>query len=282
MADRVPTNPHEDLWSVLTEQRREFMAAQELESDLDLAFHLQLQEALAASLVLQPSTSTSSILESQHTTNTTTTTVTENDGVSGFAACQSDEFDKWKQEIKDREESEAEMKRVKEELGRRFHDEKFAREILRIREDDWREWGDNYEKPLYGGGEGCSKSKNVDLEDEDEDEDEDDNDNDAVFRLYTKGLVSVEDIRGEKSGLAGIGVAICDPNDKLIFEVRKPLIGNGMSKSAAEAKALIEGLNVALALDLKRLNIYFDSFPLYKFVSLSLLYSSFFEFYYYY
>ncbi|KAF3454162.1 hypothetical protein FNV43_RR04609 [Rhamnella rubrinervis] len=53
--------------------------------------------------------------------------------------------------------------------------------------------------------------------------------------------------------MLGIGVAICDPRDNLIFEVRKPLIANGQSKTGAEAKALIEGLNAALALELKRI-----------------------------
>ncbi|KAM4083078.1 hypothetical protein ACB094_08G030000 [Castanea mollissima] len=249
MSNRDSDHREDDLQSVILEQRRELMAAQALDSDLDFAFHLQLQEALAASLALQPSTSTStaSILEPPHTT-------TENDGVSSFAVLQSDELAKLVQEVKDREASELEMRRVREDLNRRIHDEKFAREILRIPEDDWKEWGGNYEKPLLG--EGCSKSKPVA-----------DNNNDAVFRIYTKGLVSVEEIRGVKTALAGIGVAICDPSDNVIFEVRKPLVGNGMSKNAAEAKALIDGLNAAIALELKRVTVYFDYNPLYQFVS---------------
>lgn len=257
MSNRDSDHREDDLQSVILEQRRELMAAQALDSDLDFAFHLQLQEALAASLALQPSTSTSTptsaILEPHHTTTTT-----ENDGVSSFAVLQSDELAKLVQEVKDWEASELEMRRVREDLNRRIHDEKFAREILRIPEDDWKEWGDNYEKPLLG--EGCSKSKPV----------VDNNKNDAVFRIYTKGLVSVEEIRGVKTALAGIGVAICDPSDNVIFEVRKPLVGNGMSKNAAEAKALIDGLNAAIALELKRVTVYFDYNPLYQFVCLSL------------
>ena len=256
MSNRDSDHREEDLQSIILEQRRELMAAQALDSDLDFAFHLQLQEALAASLALEPSTSTStsSILEPHHTS---TTTATEKSGVSSFAVLQSDELAKLVQEVKDREASELEMRRVREDLNRRIHDEKFAREILRIPEDDWKDWGDNYEKPLLG--EGCSKSKPVA-----------DYNNDAVFRIYTKGLVSVEEIRGVKTALAGIGVAICDPSDNVIFEVRKPLVGNGMSKNAAEAKALIDGLNAAIALELKRVTVYFDYNPLYQFVCLSL------------
>ncbi|KAK7846744.1 hypothetical protein CFP56_007553 [Quercus suber] len=251
MSNSDSDHREDDLQSIILEQRREFMAAQALDSDLEFAFHLQLQEALAASLALQPSTSTStsSILEPQHTS-------TENGGVSSFAVLQSDELAKLVQEVKDREASELEMRRVREDLNRRIHDEKFAREILRIPEDDWKEWGDNYEKPLLG--EGCSKSKPVV-------DNNNNNNNDAVFRIYTKGLVSVEEIRGVKTALAGIGVAICDPSDNVIFEVRKPLVGNGMSKNAAEAKALIDGLNAAIALELKRVTVYFDYNPLYQF-----------------
>ncbi|KAF3947490.1 hypothetical protein CMV_026382 [Castanea mollissima] len=40
-----------------------------------------------------------------------------------------------------------------------------------------------------------------------------------------------------------------------------------MSKNAAEAKALIDGLNAAIALELKRVTVYFDYNPLYQFVS---------------
>jgi len=258
MSNRDSDHREDDLQSIILEQRRELMAAQALDSDLDFAFHLQLQEALAASLALQPSTSTStsSIPEPHHTSTTTT----ENGGVSSFTVLQSDELEKLVQEVKDREASELEMRRVREDLNRRIHDEKFAREILRIPEDDWKEWGDNYEKPLPG--EGCSKSKPV--------ADNNNDDDDAVFRIYTKGLVSVEEIRGVKTALAGIGVAICDPNDNVIFQVRKPLVGNGMSKNAAEAKALIDGLNAAIALELKRVTVYFDYNPLYQFVCLSL------------
>ncbi|CAB4320797.1 unnamed protein product [Prunus armeniaca] len=58
-------------------------------------------------------------------------------------------------------------------------------------------------------------------------------------------------VGNERVVLAGVEVALCDCRDNLVFEVWKPLIGNGMSKNGALLKALIEGLNAALALDLK-------------------------------
>ncbi|KAI4305374.1 hypothetical protein L6164_028744 [Bauhinia variegata] len=218
-----------------------------MESDFELAFRLQLQEALAASLVLEPSSPSSpssSIQDSQ---------LTKRFDVSKVTTLQSEQLSKLEQEIKDREQREIETRKLKEDPTRRIHDRKFAKEILTIPDDDWSEWGRYFEKPL--SSKGCSSSKPETLA------------GDAVFRLYFKVMVSDERIRGEKSVLAGIGIAICDPLDNLIFEVRKPLLGNGMSKNAAEAKALIEGLNAAIALDLNRITYYCTYYPLYQFVS---------------
>ncbi|CAL9022565.1 unnamed protein product, partial [Prunus brigantina] len=68
-----------------------------------------------------------------------------------------------------------------------------------------------------------------------------------------KGLVSEEMVGNER----------CDSRDNLVFEVWKPLIGNGMSKNGALLKALIEGLNAALALDLKRITFFCENFPIF-------------------
>lgn len=226
---------------LLSEQRRELMAAETLDSDLDLAFHLQLEEALAASVALQPSTSSSTSSNSISDSRL----ASKKDGVSNFAVLQFDEIARSEQEAEDSEAREAEM---------RSYQIDFARLIRRISEDDWSEIGDNDEQP-FGFVERCSNSKGV-------------AEKDGVFMLYTQGIVSEESVRGEKTVLAGIGVAICDPRGNLILEVRKPLVGNGMSKNGAQAKALIEGLNAALGLGLKRITIYFDYYPLYQFVSL--------------
>ncbi|KAB1226129.1 hypothetical protein CJ030_MR1G023922 [Morella rubra] len=225
---------------LLSEQRRELMAAETLDSDLDLAFHLQLEEALAASVTLQPSTSSSTYSNSISDSRL----ASKKDGVSNFAVLQFDEIARSAQEADDSEAREAEM---------RSYQIDFARLIRRISEDDWSEIGDNDEQPI-GFVERCSNSKGV-------------AEKDGVFMLYTQGIVSEERVRGEKTVLAGIGVAICDPRGNLILEVRKPLVGNGMSKNGAQAKALIEGLNAALGLGLKRITIYFDYYPLYQFVS---------------
>ncbi|KAI5336323.1 hypothetical protein L3X38_015590 [Prunus dulcis] len=63
-------------------------------------------------------------------------------------------------------------------------------------------------------------------------------------------------VGNERVVLAGVGVALCDSRDNLVFEVWKPLIGKWMSKNGALLKALIEGLNAGLALDLTRITFF--------------------------
>ncbi|CAL9022558.1 unnamed protein product [Prunus brigantina] len=70
-------------------------------------------------------------------------------------------------------------------------------------------------------------------------------------------------VGNERVVLAGVEVALCDSRDNLEFEVWKPLIGNGMSKNGALLKALIEGLNAALSLDLKGITFFCENFPIF-------------------
>ncbi|EXB98576.1 putative E3 ubiquitin-protein ligase rbrA [Morus notabilis] len=254
---RNPKNDNDDFRNLVSEQRSELMAAETFESDLDLAFRLQLQEALAASLALEPSSSPSPSAAAAPVPHPP-----RNDDAPRFAAAQSEELSRLEQELKDREQSAIAMRREREDLARRIHDQRVAREILRIHDDDWSDWGENFAKPF---GEGSSKSA---IWKDDYSEESESEEDDSVFGIYFKGLVSEERIEGsDKTVLAGIGVAICDSRDNLIFEVRKPLLGNGLNKAAADAKALIEGLNAALALDLKRIILYCDYYASYQFIS---------------
>ncbi|KAI3822477.1 hypothetical protein L1987_10074 [Smallanthus sonchifolius] len=240
-----------ELSRIAAEQRREFMAAGAVESDLELAYRLQLEEAMAASLAFQPSSSNSSLQSPQPPPP-----ISINDGVN-LADVQTLEFDKFETEIKDRMIIETETKKLQVDLNRRIHDQKLAREILQMPEEQWQVVGDNFERP-YGEG-SSSKSE----------------DNPEVFRVYFKGLLSEERVHGPSSSnktvtMAGIGVAICDSTDEMIFEMRKPLDlikGDRMSRQSVEGQALIEALNAAAALDLKRIVFYCDYHPLYQFVN---------------
>ncbi|KAI3822471.1 hypothetical protein L1987_10061 [Smallanthus sonchifolius] len=195
-------------------------------ADLDLAYRLQLEEAMAASLAFQPSSSNSSLQSPQPPLP-----VSFKDGVNLADIQTLDQ--KLAREI---------LQTPKEQL------QKLTREILQTTEEQRQVVGDN--------GEGSSKSQ-------------------EVFRVYFKGLLSEERVHDPSSSnktvkMAGIGVAICDSMDEMIFELKKPLDlieGDRMSRQSAERQALIEALKAATALDLKRIVFYCDYFPLYQFVS---------------
>ncbi|XP_059315102.1 E3 ubiquitin-protein ligase RSL1-like [Lycium ferocissimum] len=224
----------EELKALAAEQRRQLTAARDITSDFDFAFQLQLEEAINASISIQPSTST---------TPPTQPPKPENDTVSKYLQL---ELPQLEHEIGDLELCELEFRKMRDDLNRRIHDQKVAQEILRMPEDEWDNNGDNFEVPF---GEGTSKN----------------NDENEVFRVYFKGLL------GEKEGdclvSGGIGVAICDSSDELLFELRKPYYGSGMNRQCIEFKALTEGLNAAIALDLKRVVFFCDYFPIFQFVT---------------
>ncbi|KAL3530612.1 hypothetical protein ACH5RR_009934 [Cinchona calisaya] len=248
--------PNDDVRATAAEQRREIMAAKDIESDMDLAFHLQLEEAINASLSLLPSTSAATSppppppprdpVKSSHSSN----------NKNNISDLQSEELLKFEQEIKDRLLSEAEFQKIRDDLHRRIHDQKLAEEIDKMPEDEWEEFGNNFERPF---GEGSSKNSV----------------SNEVFRVYFKGLVEREITvidKGKKCRfgngvVSGIGVAICDSRGELLFEVKKPLSDNGTGRQTAEFKALLEGLNAALALELKRVVFYCDYYPIYQFVT---------------
>ncbi|KAJ6699415.1 RBR-TYPE E3 UBIQUITIN TRANSFERASE [Salix purpurea] len=208
----------DDLLSLLHEQRREFMASQSLESDLDFAFRLQLDEAINASLTHlpppppPPPPPSLSTLPHPPPPHLRRLQLGKPELLHLYPLYNLKKSQNLEQKLKDRRQSELEMRRTREDI-------------------------------------------------EQEEEDEEDNES-VVFKLYFKGLLSEEN--GNKI-FGGIGIAICDPMKNLVFEISKPLIGNGKSTIAAEAKALIEGLNAGLALGLKRIVVYCHCFPLYNY-----------------
>lgn len=75
-------------------------------------------------------------------------------------------------------------------------------------------------------------------------------------------------IKETKVSAAGIGVAICDLNENVIFEVKKPLIHDGIvSEFEAEIEALISGLDAALTLDMKLVKVLIGNNDIYSCVS---------------
>ncbi|CAA3008913.1 Uncharacterized membrane protein At1g16860 [Olea europaea subsp. europaea] len=209
------------------------MAAEDFESDLDLAFNLQLQEAITASISASFSPPKSQLIST-----------TKNDEFLSFTT-KSSELLKFEQELNDRAVSEAEFKRIRDDLHIRIHDHRVANEMMTIPEDQWQESGERFERP-YGEGSSNGGSE-------------------EIFRVYAKGLVEL--YLPKEIILGGIGVAICDSKDELLFELRKPVLGNGMNRQSVEMKALIEGLNAAKDLGLNRVVFYCDYLPIFNYVT---------------
>jgi hypothetical protein len=227
------------------------MTAKSLDSDLDLAYHLQMQEAMTASLALQPSTS--------RRPSAAATVILR--------------------ELEDRVLREPEIGKLREDLDRKLAnniinipDEEWESDIINISDEEGEndvvyipdeEWEvtlhNNYRRP-YESTDPSSSSSAALVEAE-------------CFRLYFMGLVSEESVsvRDTKVTVAGAGVAIFDSRDSLILEVRKNLEAlvdvQTVTYEIAELEALIEGLNEALRLDLKRLTFFCDDYMLYQYVS---------------
>ncbi|XP_059297570.1 E3 ubiquitin-protein ligase RSL1-like isoform X2 [Lycium ferocissimum] len=244
----------DDLHSLLDEQRREIAAAEAAEDDLLFAFQLQMEEAMYNSLPKDdPNFASSSKLTFYDGD------VIPKNTVSNIFA---EELLKYEQQVKDHEKAEAEMRKIEDDLNRRLHDQAFAREIISVPEDQWKETGDYLHRP-YGQvkvKEGSSKGATLQ--------------NGDCFGVYVKGLMGedVEEIVGVVVGrnLAGIGVAVCDPSGILVFEVSKNLVKGTeevLTDEIAELKALIEGLDVAVMLGLKRVNVFLDSQTILQYVT---------------
>lgn len=233
----------DDLHALVDEQRREIAAAGDGAVDVDLlfAFQLQMQEAMNAS-TSKPAINANVIVG--------------NNNVSNIFP---DELSYYEQQLIDQLTAQVEMRKIEDDLNRRIHDQAFAREILNVPDGEWKLNEDQLHRP-YGEG---SSSNGVDTQ------------NGEWFRVYVKGLMGEdadEDIVGVNVGrdIAGIGVAVCDPSEILVFEVSKGLVKGTevLTDEIAELKALIEGLDVALMLGLKRVNLLLDSQTILQYVSL--------------
>lgn len=203
-----------------------------MEADSEIAFKLQMEEALTVSLL-------DDVVPSPNTTDVTY------DAAFGAAlsnVLQRDNLYKYEAEILDQYKTEVEAKRLRLDLHRQVHDRAFACEISTVPEADWRKNGDNLIRP-YGEGSSSSNGQNL------------------RFRVYVKGLV--------QGMVGGIGVAIRDGNDTLVFELRKGLSDKEtrVNEEMVELKALIEALEAAVMLDLKGVTILTDNPLLYQYVS---------------
>lgn len=226
----------------------ELAAAQAASSDLDYAFELQLQEALAAS--------TETTQYHHQETAQSASNSGDNSGCTEMGGgdegemtlllrMQALEFEKFQQEVADHKQAEEETRRLSEDICRNSHDAKFARSIQAMPEDEWEAVGDEYEKPF--------DAKRISKDD-------------RQFKLYYKGMISAENLDGafdHWDTLAGAGIAIYDSDDNLILKLRKQL-GLDMSRAVAEYSALKEGLMAALDLGIRNVTAHGDCFQVHN------------------
>ncbi|KAL8216897.1 hypothetical protein R6Q57_023734 [Mikania cordata] len=92
-----------------------------------------------------------------------------------------------------------------------------------------------------------------------------------IFNVYFKGLVSNETVSNVRMSFAGIGAAICDANGRCVFESRKSFLldagGRGIEGDLVELEALMEALDVAVNLELKRVHILCDNDSVYQYLT---------------
>ncbi|XP_064941873.1 E3 ubiquitin-protein ligase RSL1-like [Musa acuminata AAA Group] len=253
----------DDLDILVSSQHRKLMAAAAAESDLEFAFRLQMEEAMTASLALHPSHRPSSSRPSSSTAAAATSSSAlppiiaasaggkvddddDNEGLAQVMRLQALELERFHLERKDSDRCQEELRRIADDLRRCAHDERFAREILEMPEDEWEEYGDEFERPIEA-------ARIVD---------------EPTFRLYFKGMASRVLVKDAWVHLAAIGVAVCDHKDNPVLKIQKPVpvSAAGTCREVLEAKALVEGLNAVISLGIKRLRVFCDYRTLYNHV----------------
>ncbi|XP_010416891.1 PREDICTED: probable E3 ubiquitin-protein ligase rbrA [Camelina sativa] len=89
----------------------------------------------------------------------------------------------------------------------------------------------------------------------------------TVYRLYFKGLVSDKTTTdNEKMVFAGIGVAICDDADSLLYEMKESVDATKIL-SRVEILGAICGINHSIQLGIKKLVIYCDDYRIYQLIN---------------
>ncbi|KAM1178754.1 hypothetical protein ACFX13_018333 [Malus domestica] len=138
--------------TILSEQRRKLMASQTLDSDLGMAFKLQMQEAMTASLGFVPFSS------SHNSPPPSLPHECSNDAVLDIAAVlMLEDVERFAQELQDHEHTVLEIMKAKDDLSRRIHDQKFTVEPRAMPEDYWAQHSEYYERPYCTDGASSSK-----------------------------------------------------------------------------------------------------------------------------
>ncbi|KAJ7296795.1 hypothetical protein O6H91_Y098800 [Diphasiastrum complanatum] len=214
-------------------QTQDFQLAHLACSDSDLAFELQLNEALAASMGVPAEALPGDA------------PVKKNEGGADDLVLaleiQSRELKRAEQEVQDAARAKLELHQLNEKIKQRVHDSQFAQTLSEMPDEEWEEYGDEYENPFQSGRSEADK---------------------MLFELHFKGLSSS---RGEFPDVkfVGIGVVVLDAKRQVVSEVSKHLDGS-LAGIVAEYTALIEGLSIARSLGARRVHAFGESKVVYK------------------
>ncbi|KAF0889665.1 hypothetical protein E2562_030146 [Oryza meyeriana var. granulata] len=201
-------------------------------SDHDLAFQLQLSEAIQASL--------------QACSNAAPSPPAAPEGPSDASCALALHAADLARAEQDAQACRAYHARTAASVRVAAHDALFASDLAAIPEDRWAHDGDHFERPLDDarGGGGV-----------------------ALFRVLFKGMGSREVVgpRDRDPAVGVLAVAICGPRGEVMLRIQKPVqqgfVGGRMM---LDAMALVEGLNAALGLGIRTLNVLTDNKPLHN------------------
>jgi hypothetical protein len=119
------------------------------------------------------------------------------------------------------------------------HDAHFARELAAIPEDRWAHHGDDIERPLHLDSSSAR----------------------PLFRVLFKGMAS-KDVVGPRERdprVAVLAAAVCGPQGEVLLRVQKPVEeGFVGGREVLEAMALVEGLQAALGLGIRGVQVVTD------------------------
>ncbi|KAM3256534.1 hypothetical protein ACQJBY_049154 [Aegilops geniculata] len=212
-------------------------------SDLDLAYQLQLAEAIQASLRLDALASNPSSSKGKAPVAASSSSSSrsqpapappEPSDASYALAVHAADLARAEEDHRYAEACRAYHARAAASACVAAHDAIFARELAAVPEDQWAHDGDNIERPL-------DSTK-------------------PLFRVMFKGMASKEVVgsRDWDPRVAVLAVALCDSQGKVVLRIQKPVEGFVGGRMMLEAMALTEGLQAALGLGIQSIRILND------------------------
>ncbi|KAL3686091.1 hypothetical protein R1sor_004113 [Riccia sorocarpa] len=204
------------------EQLQELSQAIALQADMEMAYNMQLEEALATSTRSTATSSKDKMIYEDEPAAAANEFHPLMDGFTLLLQFQREELLKLEQGMRDQQQALEEAQGSLLEMRRRYHDMEFARAVAEMSDREWRRVGECFEKPF--GLEG-----------------------DCASTLYTARV-------NEGPGHVAVGWSLMDSEDRVLMEQSKYL-GFKVSAYVADCTALLEGLTVAVTAGVKRIHV---------------------------